>query len=82
MFQLSATFIASFKLGDNIHYNLAVLRTLYLHQRDANIVHKPHFEKPISLLLVSVAEALVYDFIQRSVLAKGFQESLSMVWRS
>jgi hypothetical protein len=66
MFSLSGTFIANFKLADNIRYNFSILRVLYLNQSKANIPDKAYFEKPITVILVSICEALVCDFIFRS----------------
>ncbi len=57
------TFVWSFKHGDNIMYNFTVLQALYIAQRDA----KPAgvFNKPITILLVSIVEAILIDFLSR-----------------
>ena len=60
------TFIGKFKIGDNIHYNLKILKALYS-SRIALLEDQKHYlEKPITVILVSICEALIYDFIDRS----------------
>lgn len=60
------TFIAKFKIGDNIHYNLDVLKALYSSIDLVSDEQKGHLEKPITVILVSICEAIIYDFIERS----------------
>jgi hypothetical protein len=60
------TFIAKFKIGDNIHYNLDILKVLYSSINLVNEEQKRHLEKPITVILVSICEAIIYDFIERS----------------
>jgi hypothetical protein len=65
MFTINSSFIGSFKLGDNIHYNIQTLAPLYtaFNQTDANT--KRMLCKPIILVLVSVLEAVMHDFYNR-----------------
>lgn len=69
MFSIPSSFIANFKVGDNILYNLSVLEALY----NAKISLPSHkseiLNKPIVVTIVSVCEAVIYDFIYR---AKNF----------
>jgi hypothetical protein len=57
------TFVWSFKHGDNIMYNFSVLQALYIAQRTA----KPEgiLNKPTTILLVSIIEAILIDFLSR-----------------
>ncbi len=66
MLRVTASFLASFKIGDNIHYNLSVLRILYKAQGALCASEAVFLEKPITVLLVSICEAIIYDFIKRS----------------
>lgn len=64
MFSISSCFIADFKIGDNINSNLKTLRVLY-EMCDEDTARRKHLRKPIIITLVSVAEAMLYDFIRR-----------------
>lgn len=64
MFTISSCFIADFKIGDNINRNLETLRVLY-EMCDEDAARRRHLHKPIIITLVSVAEAMLYDFIRR-----------------
>jgi hypothetical protein len=59
---ISANFINSFKTGDNIVYNLKVLKELYVKYEDGNSVY---LLKPIILTNASVIEAVLHDFHRR-----------------
>jgi hypothetical protein len=59
------TFIWSFKKGDNILYNFAILRSLYRAQEAAHIAEKSLFNKPIIVIIVAIIECLIADFIDR-----------------
>lgn len=59
------TFIWSFKKGDNLLYNFAVLRSLYTAQSAAEPGDKSFFNKPITVIIVAVIECLLADFIDR-----------------
>jgi len=64
MFIVSSCFIADFAIGDNINRNLDTLRLFYtLGAEDSS--KWPLLRKPIIVILVSIAEAIVYDFISR-----------------
>ena len=65
MITISSNFMGSFKLGDNIVYNLAVLRELYAQQGAGNNSQKGLLRKPIILVIASVAEALLFDLYLR-----------------
>ncbi len=64
MFSVSSCFIADFKIGDNINYNLKTLRVLY-EIGGENAERRKHLPKPITITLVSIVEAMLYDFIRR-----------------
>ncbi len=64
MFTVSSCFIANFKIGDNINYNLATLRCLYSVTRNDPLADHA-LRKPTIVTLVSVAEAILYDFVRR-----------------
>ncbi len=63
---INNTFITNFKIGDNIHYNLEVLRSLYAAEELLPENRKKYLEKPITVTLVSICEAIIFDFIERS----------------
>jgi hypothetical protein len=66
MFQVGSAFIGNFKIGDNIHYNLQVLKTLYACKDDLSPPQRRFLDKPITVILVSICEALIFDLIDRS----------------
>jgi hypothetical protein len=57
---INSNFI-DFKLGDNICFNLKILKTLYNYQESANPLQRLQLRKPIVLLNVSVIEAVLHD---------------------
>ena len=61
MFKVSAGFIGSFKLGDNINHNLEILAYLYQCQASASPKEGQLLRKPITILLGSVCEAVLHD---------------------
>ena len=63
-FVVDDNFFGDFKLGDNVQYNLEVLRGLYSAQAQAGDSGR-FFRKPITILLASIAEALLYDLFWR-----------------
>lgn len=65
MVSLSSDFIGDFKTGDNINYNLRILRLLYTLHDQAEPGDKPLLRKPIIVTSVSIIEALLYDFHMR-----------------
>ncbi|MGI0134392.1 MAG: hypothetical protein ACREBW_05490 [Candidatus Micrarchaeaceae archaeon] len=56
-------FVWNFKHGDNIIYNFTVLQALYAAQ--ANTRQGSIFNKPITILLVSIIEGVLIDFLTR-----------------
>lgn len=57
------TFIWNYKRGDNIIYNFEILATLY---RSSSKLPKPGiFNKPITITIVSILEAILNDFLDR-----------------
>ncbi|RRY16203.1 hypothetical protein EGJ57_22265 [Brucella anthropi] len=62
MVTYESKFIGDFKLGDNIVFNLSVLKCLYKCRADGNAAEKRYLQKPITLLNISIIEALLYDF--------------------
>ncbi len=56
------SFIWTFKIGDNIRYNIDVIFKLI---DDHNKLGECKYAKPISILCVSVIEAILVDFLER-----------------
>ena len=65
MVTISSGFIGSFKLGDNIVHNLAILKELYAAQANGTQDQKNLLRKPITVLIASVAEAVLFDLYLR-----------------
>jgi hypothetical protein len=65
MVTINSSFIGNFKLGDNICFNLDLLKTLYDYRAVGNAKQKSHLRKPIILLNVGIIEAVLYDFHHR-----------------
>lgn len=67
MFIVPANFICIFKIGDNIVYNFKVLGVLYEQYAllSASPMKRDLLLKPIVLINVSIAEALLFDFLMR-----------------
>lgn len=65
MFTIRSNFIGDFKTGDNINYNLGILRVLYRHYGEAFPDEQNYLRKPITVLLVSIIEAMLADFYAR-----------------
>ncbi len=61
MFVVSSGFIGKFKIGDNVNYNLAVLAQLYDHFGRGLEDKQKLLCKPITILLISIIEAFLYD---------------------
>ncbi|WP_419697295.1 hypothetical protein ACN2CC_35415 (plasmid) [Mesorhizobium muleiense] len=49
-------------MGDNIAFNLGILNCLYKSRGEGNASQKRYLQKPITLLNISIIEALLYDF--------------------
>ncbi len=60
---ITDTFMWSFKKGDNIIYNLEVVWELY--EAKARSVDKRKYNKPITVILVSIIECILDDFTNR-----------------
>ncbi len=56
-------FIWTFKHGDNIMYNFEILAALYKARK--NVTNVNIFNKPITITIVSILEALLIDFLDR-----------------
>src|SRR5216683_6894773 len=66
MFTVPSNFIGTFKTGDNINYNLSILRLLYDQFGSGQDLDKQLLRKPIIVTLVSITEAILYDFHRRT----------------
>lgn len=64
-FQVRSTFVGDYKLGDNINHNLDTLDLLYRHYTAANEQDKKLLRKPITITLVSIIEAVLFDLHKR-----------------
>ena len=65
MITISSNFIGSFKLGDNIVYNLEILSEFYSNQNSGNVRQQKLMRKPIIVLIASIAEAILFDLYLR-----------------
>ncbi|WP_316206849.1 MULTISPECIES: hypothetical protein [unclassified Bradyrhizobium] len=61
MVTVESKFIGDFKLGDNINHNLKILALLYEQYAKGDEAQKKLLCKPITLLLVSIVDAVLYD---------------------
>jgi hypothetical protein len=68
MFMIASNFISSFKIGDNINHNFAILGLLYDAYEVASPDDRRRLCKPITVTLVSIIEACLYDFHRRAKL--------------
>lgn len=57
------TFIWNFKHGDNIFYNFEILQTLY--ETGLSAKNKSRLNKPITITIISIIEAILVDFLTR-----------------
>lgn len=60
-FYVKANFIDSFKIGDNINYNLKILKVLY--EGYYNLSNGRKLIKPIVILNTAISEAILFDFV-------------------
>ena len=67
MVTINSNFIGDFKLGDNIAYNLDVIEVLYGRYHEADAEERRLLCKPITVLLVTIIEAVLHDFHFRIV---------------
>ena len=65
MFVVSSKFIGSFRLVENINYNLSGLALLYRYYEGEDEDGKRFLRKPIIVLLVSIIEAVLHDYHTR-----------------
>ena len=65
MFNVNSGFVGEFKTGDNINYNLNCLKALYAAQNSVSPPEARLFCKPITIILVSIIEALLHDLFFR-----------------
>lgn len=61
MVTYSSGFIGSFKLGDNIVNNIAILTELYSFQESGTTEQADLLRKPIIVSIGAIAEAILYD---------------------
>ena len=61
MISINSSFIGDFKVGDNINHNLDILKILYS-CCESNTQSKSLLNKPITIIIISIIEALLYDF--------------------
>lgn len=76
-FVVSSCFVWDFKCGDNIGHNLRVLELLYAYFDDASPKQQRILCKPITITLISISEAVLYDFHARINGAKWEVQNLS-----
>src|ERR1035438_8251462 len=60
---LMSRFIWSYSVGDNIAYNFKILFTLYADKDNSN--NKGIYNKPLIVLVVSIIECIMFDFVVR-----------------
>lgn len=60
-FYVKANFIDAFKIGDNINYNLEILKVLY--EGYSNLSNGEKLIKPIVILNTAISEAILFDFV-------------------
>lgn len=65
MFAVKSSFIGDFKVGDNINYNLRILKTLYRLLNEGVGDTKTLLCKPIIILNAAILEAVLHDFHAR-----------------
>lgn len=58
----TAQFFWNFKRMDNVNYNFEILDALYTAKKDTE---DRHFNKPIILIVMSIIECMLYDFLDR-----------------
>lgn len=56
-------FFWDFKRMDNTNYNFEIIEILYAAKKQSN--NERRFNKPITLILVSIIECIIYDFVRR-----------------
>jgi hypothetical protein len=59
----TAQFFWDFKRMDNVNYNFKIIELLYIEKKKNN--NNPLFIKPIIIILISIIECMLFDFIIR-----------------
>lgn len=77
-FSIPANFIGVFKIGDNINYNLEVLRVLY-EQYNTPDFEYAYLIKPIVIINTSIIEAILYDFIRVRIQKASLSERIGNI---
>ncbi len=72
---ITPTFIDSFKIGDNINYNILILNKLY-ETYSLNPIENKILLKPIIVTNATITEAILYDFIHNRVQHANFTEKI------
>tara|TARA_B110001454_G_scaffold181094_1_gene174954 strand:- start:6305 stop:6871 length:567 start_codon:yes stop_codon:yes gene_type:complete len=62
---IQVSFLANYKTADNISFNFRILCDLYQIYYHSSTIKKIRLRKPIIILIVSICEAILYDFIFR-----------------
>lgn len=75
-FTIETNFIDSFKIGDNINYNLKILKILYRIYETSSDYDKVFLIKPIVLFNTAITEAVLYDFIEYRIRRANLTEKL------
>ncbi len=65
-FKIPNVFMGDYKISDNVDYNLRIIELLYECYKKRNCTDKRLLYKPIIILLVSVIEAILYDFYRKA----------------
>lgn len=73
-FTVKANFVDVFKIGDNVNFNLGILKVLY--EGYENLSDGRKLIKPIVILNTSIAEAILYDFIENRIRRANRTEAL------
>ncbi|MBU6370821.1 hypothetical protein KGQ74_01955, partial [Patescibacteria group bacterium] len=75
-FSVQANFLDVFKIGDNINYNLEILKILYKAYEE--LPNGENLIKPIVVLNTAITEAILYDFVVNRLKRPYRSEILSM----
>lgn len=62
---IKSTFFCIFSIGDNVVYNLGILRSLYYAYDNGVKINKSNLIKPIIIFSAAIIEAVLYDFHKR-----------------
>ena len=64
MLKVENNFAGSFKVSDHIEYNCKILNQLYEYFKSGTEEQKKYLCKPITVIIVSIIEAMLSDFIE------------------